>query len=479
MNRPRRRLAALLPAAFLATAALVVLPGTASHADAPPELDDPAAAAASWAVGQLTDGTHAAGDHGLTADIVMGLAATGTAGDAADRATDWLAENAGDYLTRGAPDSDTVFAGGAAKLALVAAIEHRDPGDFGGHDLTGMLLDRLQDDGRFTDAGGTDMSNQFTQSLAVLALGRTGDLPDSAVDFLASTRCADGGYPLSLRRDPNRCTSDTDSTGLAAQALLAAGRTADAAPALDWLEGRQRDDGGFGYNAASDPNSNSTALAVQALTAGGREEAAGDGTTWLLSRQLGCAAAATDRGAVGYLEPVADGMALRATAQAIPALAGQPLGAIDGASATPEPAAIDCSPDDGGSGGAQGGAAAGGASAGGTDGGASGDPTGGASAGGSGGGDGGTSTSGASGGTGDPADASGGSSGGDLGGSGGSGDANGSGDTGWDDASDGLSPDGGLADTGSNVLPLLGGAVALLVLGAAAYLLARRRSSGR
>ena len=56
---------------------------------------------------------------------------------------------------------------------------------------------------------------------------------------------------------------------------------------------------------------------------------------------------------------------------------------------------------------------------------------------------------------------------------------NGTGGSGWDDSSDGLSPDGNLAATGSTVLPLLGGAVALLVLGIAAYLLTRPRRTSR
>ncbi|TDC64416.1 prenyltransferase/squalene oxidase repeat-containing protein [Streptomyces hainanensis] len=488
-RRPATRVA--LAGALLAAA--LTLPTGGAAADAPPELRDPAAAAATWTVGRLTDGAHASGDHGLTADIVMGLAATGTAGDSAELATDWLADNAAAYVTRGA--AGTVFAGGTAKLALVAAIEGRDPGDFGGQDLTGTLLGRLQDTGRFTDAGAAgDMSNQFTQSLAVLALERTDDVPDSAVEFLASTRCADGGYPLSLRRNPDRCTSDTDSTGMAVQALLAVGRTADAEPALDWLEGRQREDGGFGYDATSDPNTNSTALAVQALFAGDREAAAERGVGWLRTRQVGCAGAAADRGAVGYLEPVANGLALRATAQAIPALAGQPLGDIDGTgAATPEPRPIDCTPDDGSAGattGQPGGGAVNGADTEGSD--ADGASTEGANAGV-------TSDGAASGDTSDGASADGADAAGTLGsasdgttGDGGAVDGTttdgttaSTGTTGGPTAagttsatgtsSGGLGPDGNLASTGSSgTRPMLAAAAVLLLTGCAAYLIARR-----
>ncbi|UCM86972.1 prenyltransferase/squalene oxidase repeat-containing protein [Streptomyces marincola] len=502
-KRLPRRAAALIPVAL--TAALL-LPGGASHADNGTGFADPAAAAATWATTQLTDGTHASGDHGLTADIVLGLASTGTAGEVSERATDWLAEQAAAYITRG--DEGTVFAGGVAKLALVASVQHRDPADFGGEDLTATLLGTLQETGRFSDAGPAgDMSNQFTQTLAVLALDRTGDVPDSAVAFLSSTRCADGGYPLSLRRNPDRCTSDTDSTGMAVQALLAVGRTADAEPGLDWLEGQQQDNGGFGYNARSAPNSNSTALAVQALAAGGRQQAAAEGVDWLLTMQAGCDAPAADRGAVGYMEPVADGMALRATAQAIPALAGVALGDVDGADAAPGTVATDCSPggpggpggsDEGGqdnggqdNGGQQGGGdqgggdqgggdqggdtGAGGAQAGaeGTSDGSGGSDEGGSDEGGalSGGTADGTSTHGSGGTTSGGTTTSGAASGTD-----GPGTATGGAAAQGGTASGGLSPDGSLAGTGaSGTQPLVWAAIALMFSGAAAYLIARKR----
>ncbi|MDT0266472.1 terpene cyclase/mutase family protein [Streptomyces sp. DSM 44915] len=489
-GRPWRGALALAGSAVLTGTLLV--PGGA-RADAPPELASPAEAAVAWSVAQLTDGTHASADHGLTADLVLAFAATGTAGDAAERATDWLAANAADYARRGGPDA--VNAGGTAKLALVASVQHRDPGDFGGLDLTGLLLERLNADGRFTDAAPTgDMSNQFSQSLAVLALNREGELPDSAVEFLASTRCDSGGFPLSLSRRPDRCNPDTDSTGMAVQALVDAGRTADAEPALDWLEGQQQANGGFGYNATSAPNSNSTALAVQALLAGGRTEAAASGVSWLRGLQAGCAAPAADRGGVGYMDPEIDGMALRATAQVIPALAGKPLGEIDGAGADPTPGVIDCAPDDGTGGGTQGtsdggdqGADGGASDAGAANGGTDGGTDGGADAGqANGGADGGTSDAGTDGGLaggasdgdgteppgGDPAEP-GATLGTTTGGSDGGLDGGVSGDDSGLTAG-GTDRDGNLASTGSSVLPLLGWAAALLAAGGGAWALAHR-----
>ncbi|EST37338.1 hypothetical protein N566_13600 [Streptomycetaceae bacterium MP113-05] len=444
-------------AAVLATTAVAaaLLPSTAATADPAadpaPALRSPSDAAATWMASQLTEDTHAKGDQGLTSDIVLALASTGSGGDAADRATDWLARNADDYIDRGQPGN--VFAGGVAKLALVASVEGRDPGDFGGHDLTGLLLDRMQEDGRFRDSPlGQDISNQFTQSLAVLALDRSGDLPEAAGDYLVSTQCTDGGFPLFFKDDPADCTSHTDSTGLGVQALVAADRDAAAEKALDWLEDEQLDGGGFRDNGFGTPpaNSNSTALAVQGLTAGGRVTAAAEGVAWLRTVQVGCGAPADDRGAVGYDKPVVNGMALRATAQVVPALAGKSLVRIDGRNAAPGLKPVDCALDDGSSGGSSG---------------DTGGDTGGASSGGD--------TAGENGsGGGDPAPSP--SPGGTSGGT--AGDASGSGASGSGGfRPDGGSPAGSLADTGSASLLLGAGSATLLLTGGAVFLLSRPR----
>ncbi|WP_431981384.1 peptidase [Streptomyces qinglanensis] len=469
---PRRAAATagLLASALLlpAAGAQAASPARAAGPEAAQQLKAPANAAATWMAGQLTDGSNASGDHGLTADIVLALAATGTGGRTADAATDWLAAGSSDYIDRGTPGS--VFAGGTAKLALTAAVQGRDPRKFGGHDLVQLLLGRMQDSGRFTDDLPTgDGSNQFTQSLAVLALDRTGDLPAKAVDFLAASRCPDGGYPLTFKSDPAKCRSHTDSTGLAVQALLGAGRTAEAEPALDWLEKQQLDNGGFRDNGFGTPpaNSNSTALDVQALTAGGRVEAAGKGVTWLRSVQVGCAAPPEDQGAVGYSEPKADGMALRSTAQVVPALAGRSLADVDGKGAADELEPITCGtdgdtggPGDGGSpGGSDGGGDSGGDDAGGDggDGGGTGDGSAGTGSGD--GGDGGGNQPGG----GDPA-----------------GGATGGGSTGGGaepaGASGAVGGGGSLASSGtSGALPLTGAAAALLLAGTGSVVAARRR----
>ncbi len=483
-----------IPVAALAT---VLLPVTAHAEPAPPAAPvpkAPASAAATWMASKLTDDAHAKGDQGLTADVIMGLASADTGGAVQKKATDWLEANAGAYIeSKGGPG--TVFAGGLAKLTLVAAVEHRDPKDFGGHDLVKTLTARMQENGRFTDKNPTgDGSQQFTQSLAVLALQRTGGAPAKAVDFIAGSRCPDGGFPLGLGATPATCKSHMDSTGLAVQALLGSGRTAAVRPALDWLVKQQLPGGGFPDNSmgsGAKANSNSTALAVQALAAGGRTEAAAKGVAWLRSRQVNCSAPAKDRGAVGFLEPKADGMALRATAQVVPALAGRSLAQVDAADSAPDLEKITCVPgggtpgddggtsggngDDGDDGGTDGGGNGGDdGGTGGTDGGNNGGGGTGGTGSGGGGGDtttggsdddttgGGTTDDDTTGGGNTPAPQTGGTSGG-------------SGDVGGSGTQPVGNPGGSLASTGTSSLPMTATAGALLAVGATAVLVARRR----
>ncbi len=312
-----------LPRIFLASVMVLAPVGLSAHAST--ENLSSAQLAATWAAGEFT-GDHIQGDFGadpgLTADLVLALAATGVSLQTTKSAADWLAEQAPDYVSAGVPKS--VLAGSAAKLALVARAVGANSADFGNLNLQKILLGQLTAEGKFADAmnysgaAPVDNSTTFTQSLAVLALAE--QTPATAVQFLAQTQCADGGYPVFYPTAGQACESDVDGTGIVVQALVAQGESA--ASAVAWLLKNQGADGSFknsGPGAAA--NSNSTALAAQALRAGGEPAAADQASQWLISRQLGCAAPASQRGAIGYLEPVVDGSTLRATAQAIPALA--------------------------------------------------------------------------------------------------------------------------------------------------------------
>ncbi len=309
-----------------------------------------AEAAAGWAAAQLGAADHIEGEYGpdpgLTADVVLALAATNIELPRAQAAADWLSDQAADYVSAGVPKS--VLAGSAAKLILVSRAVNRNPKTFAKVDLPQVLLGQLTEAGKFADSmnyGGptpVDNSTTFTQALAILALGSA--TPDSALSFLADSSCPDGGYPVFYPSADQPCESDVDGTGIVVQALLAQGADSQAAPAITWLVDQQQPDGAFqnsGPGAAA--NSNSTALATQALAAGGQTTAAAKGADWLLSRQVACGGrVASERGAIGYLEPQVDGSALRATAQAIPALAGQTLAEI---AAGPPQSVPSCAPE--------------------------------------------------------------------------------------------------------------------------------------
>ncbi|RKN45354.1 cell wall anchor protein [Micromonospora endolithica] len=223
---------------------------------------------------------------------------------------------------------------------------------------------------RTTAATGPDASNTFDQSFAVLGLARSGALPQDTVDFLVRQQCAAGGFrlypdtadgPSPSCDEQSDATLDVDSTAMAVQALLAAaddgatGAATAAAKGAEWLVTQQRADGSYGGSGpTSGANSNSTGLAGQALAAAGRDAAAARAAKALTGLQVTASTggpAAAEAGAIAYdragLATAAEtGIAeherdqwRRATAQALLGLAGVPLGRIglDPPPTSPEP----------------------------------------------------------------------------------------------------------------------------------------------
>ena len=318
--------------ALLALLALLAVPVLSAPAALAAPTEDPADAAAGWLARQLVEGERfeqdfggglVYADAGLTLDAVLAFAAAGSAGSYATAAMDWLAEgpNLAEYAGDGTSFSD---AGRLAKVAYAELVTGGDPTDVGGVDVLARLRAQLGPDGRFSDTPAPDSSNAFGQSFALLAFARTaGGVPASAVGFLAGSECPGGGFPLNYGQP--ECTPDTDATAMVVQALsVPGGDPAAAARGIEWLVGEQAADGSFsGTGTTATPNSNSTGLAAQALRAAGRTAAADRAGTWLLALQSGCTAEAGVRGAVAYDPSGFDpGNGTRATAQAVLGLSG-------------------------------------------------------------------------------------------------------------------------------------------------------------
>ena len=275
---------------------------------------------------QGVDGSMA--EHGgLTGEAVLAARATGArlAGPwpqpkgALDPDRRWI-----EYLRRIGGDYSLTGPAQAGKLAAAAAAGHQDARRFG-LDLVGRL-----------NAGYDAQTGHFgpsvwDQSWALLGLAAAGEsIPPAAVQALATERADGGGWGFAA----HATEGDPDSTGLALQALVAAGEpvTGTAVQSgLAYLESGQQGDGGWGHGGAS--NVNSTAYALQAILAAGEDPQAGrwvvagnadpaDPVRFLLDQQR----------AGGYFQYDAFPADLVATLQTVPALAGRTL-AMPGAGA--------------------------------------------------------------------------------------------------------------------------------------------------
>jgi hypothetical protein len=337
--------------------------GLKAAAAGPATSTDPTLVGAGYLVRELAAGDHVFSvvvpdfgtfpDYGVTADAVLALDAAGAGQDEATLATTELAKHAVDYIGFG--DKTEIAIGATAKLLLLSLAQGVDPRAFGGYDLVATLQGREQVDGHFTDQTKySDGSNVFGQSLALMALDRGGfPVSAAAVSFLRDQQCTDGGFRLFYAQpnDPPACSSDPDATAMAVQALIAvAGSSdADAVSGLNFLAARQTASGGIGGGGPQTGiNANTTGLAGQAFLAGGRSAQARLATSYLSALQYGCDFPAALRGGIAYDQVAYDAQAglgsaaqpqdqdRRSTSQALLALAGTPLYAVSatGADAT-------------------------------------------------------------------------------------------------------------------------------------------------
>jgi len=152
--------------------------------------------------------------------------------------------------------------GSAAKLAYAVSLTGRDTNSFGGTDLNAIMADGY-------DAGtgkyGIDL---FDHVFYLFALDATNEpVPESALDYLRSVQLDDGGWEFDAG-----FLSDTNTTAMVVQALIAAGvEPADPVigDALAYFASTQAETGAFAFLADTEPDAQSTALVIQALIAAG------------------------------------------------------------------------------------------------------------------------------------------------------------------------------------------------------------------
>jgi hypothetical protein len=343
---------------LLVVAGLLLAPATSAGAE-PPSTDRQSAAnyAARWLGDQVTDdgvleSAPGTPSPGLTAQGLLALVAAGVGQAEVDAMIAALEQDVDAQVQ----DSGGVDQPGPlAFLILDAVATGKDPNAFGdGGDLVARLDATQQPDGLY-GAQDPTFDGAFRQGLALVAKAAVGDTDPEGVDWLLDQQCDDGGW-TSFRSDTSAACpavdpatfagEDTNSTALAVLGLAAH----DAVPAtpdpIAFLDSVRTDDGGWGYLADPDGDSdaNSTGVVVQALLAdvgGGDPDA--QGIAVLRSLQVGCEAPAEERGALAF-QPESDGSNapnLLATVQALPGLAGAFLPLADRALG-PLPAAPNC-----------------------------------------------------------------------------------------------------------------------------------------
>jgi len=335
--RLRIRSRAVVAVAGAAAVLVTFAPGVADAGTA--TTHSSAKAAAGWLTRQLSGPNR---DHivtaftpqpdpGLAADVVLSLDAAGVGQHSAQRITRWLRSQAKSFTAVVGAGRNP---GHLAKLLIVAEAQHADVHSFGGINLVHALKSAEQPSGAFTDTADPSKGDDpVSQALALIALSHTGSIADwpdaSAIGWLVSQQCGDGGFFYQSQTTPQQSCNDVDSTAFAAQALLTVHSSA-AASAVRWLRSHRNPDGGYGLAfGSSNPssNTNSTAVTVQALRQAGNS--AGYGLSWLHRHQIRCSGLASRRGALKFDDSSFEiNSATYATAQAGQALAKKWLGDI-------------------------------------------------------------------------------------------------------------------------------------------------------
>lgn len=313
--RPRFAIRALLLLALLLVAATPALAATADLA-----------AAVTWikgkqaADGGFSDGFSDKSSISATTDAILAAASQG--GDIST----WGSTSPLDYLAAQLPA--TTDAGPLAKIILAAVATGQAPTTFAGVDLVAKLNQQ------YDTATGTFKGLVNDHAFAMLALKAAGQpIPEKAATALESLQTKEGGWSFD-----GAGQADTNTTAVAIQALVAAGRSAESAAvkqALTFLKTQQNDDGGFPYQKPSQygtaTDANSTAYVILALTAARQPL-----TDW---KNPDNALAALQLADGPFEYQTGQGANYLATVQAVPALAGRSFVALPVVKASRAPTA--------------------------------------------------------------------------------------------------------------------------------------------
>lgn len=257
--------------------------------------------------GSFFEGTYGVG---LTLDVVLAAAAADVDIDTWRSSTgksvlDFLITAGPGYLDRG-----TAREYGKLLAGVVAA--EGNPYAFAGHDLVQRTHATYQN-GRFGE-------HNWDQAWAILGLAAAGEtIPITATQTLLADATSGGGWGFT----PGG-SADVDTTGLALQALAAAGAPANhiaLAEAKAFLRAQQNDDGGFPVRRPNSSNAPSTAYAILGLIATGENPLA---ETWRKNGLSPLDRLQAFQGPEGGIEGTAGPNDILATGQAVPALMGKP-----------------------------------------------------------------------------------------------------------------------------------------------------------
>lgn len=254
---------------MLVTLVVALLLTLASPAQAA-AVDEAVEQALAWLQGQqnadggFSNGFSPESNLSTTAEAVIALAAGGQ--DAG------VVQSAGgvsplDYLYQQVRAGQVKEVGVTAKVVLALVAAGLDPANFAGRDLVGQI------EAAYDADSGSYGGSIFDQALVVLALANADrTLPAGAVDYLMAYQTTDGAW--NFGGDTAALSGDTNTTALAIQALVAAGRKDDAGRGLAYLQRVQNADAGWPYQNPSpygtETDANSTALVIQAIYATGQ-----------------------------------------------------------------------------------------------------------------------------------------------------------------------------------------------------------------